>query len=221
MNLKIKHLGIRDYSKTLTQMKNWVDAQDKKGQQNNQNQDEIWMLQHCSVYTKGQSESSTLDSSINTEANRTLPTSYIRGIPIIQSDRGGKTTYHGPGQLIAYMMINLNRKGWGPQKLVQLTESIVLAFLQENGILGQLKEGAPGVYVMNKKIASLGFRIRKGISYHGLSINVDMDMRPFNNITPCGQSGIQMTQMKDETHDPIELNRLECQLKEHFMAVLS
>jgi lipoyl(octanoyl) transferase len=144
--------------------------------------DELWLLQHPPVYTLGLNAHHTvLDNPTN--------------IPVVKSDRGGDISYHGPGQLVAYVLMNLRRRGWGVKPLVHALEQSVLDFLEERGLHGTRRAGAPGVYVDGKKIAQLGLRIRQGTSYHGLSFNIDMDLEPFRRIVPCGIEGLEVTQL--------------------------
>ena len=205
--IKIKYLGIQDYKTTLGCMRAWIESQATEIQNrhtgklesisthdsNINSDEEIWIVQHPSVYTEGQS-------------NRSVTATKIKGMPLIQSDRGGKITYHGPGQVIAYLMLNLKQRKWHAQTLVYKTEQALLSLLEQFEIPGHLIKGAPGVYVNQQKIASLGFRIRKGFSYHGLSLNVAMDLRPFNYITPCGQKSIIMTDMQHILPDHMTLD---------------
>lgn len=145
--------------------------------------DEIWLLEHPSVYTQGQ-------------AGKKEHILKHTNIPVIQSDRGGQVTYHGPGQIICYPMIDIRRKGISIKDLVCAYESTVIDLLKLYNIEAHRKQSAPGVYVDNEKICSLGIRVRKGASYHGLSLNVDMDLTPFSNINPCGYANIKVTQLK-------------------------
>ena len=150
--------------------------------------DEIWLLQHCPVYTQGTSCA-------------TLPHQNESDIPVVHSDRGGQITYHGPGQLVAYVLVDLKRVGAGPKSFVNRLEQIVIEFLGGYGVHGQRRTGAPGVYVDEAKIAALGLRISRGSTYHGLSININMDMSPYEHIDPCGYHGLQVTQLADHVSD--------------------
>ena len=146
--------------------------------------DEIWIVQHPPVYTvglNGKPEHLPQDSSI----------------PIVNIDRGGQITYHGPGQLVLYLMLDLKRMGIGVRQLVQHMEQAVIELLNKYGITTERKKNAPGVYVSGKKIAALGLRIKRGCSYHGLSLNIDMDLEPFYAINPCGYPGMEVTQTRD------------------------
>jgi lipoyl(octanoyl) transferase len=151
--------------------------------------DEIWLLQHHQVFTQGQ-------------AGKAEHVLFAGEIPVVQSDRGGQVTYHGPGQLVVYLMIDIKRKGWGPRQLVSAIEDAIVATLKDFDIDSAPKKEAPGVYVQqpigDAKIASLGLRIKQGRSFHGLALNIDMDMEPFQRINPCGYVGMAMTQVKTE-----------------------
>ena len=147
--------------------------------------DELWFLQHFPVFTQGQ-------------AGKAEHVLMAGDIPVIQTDRGGQVTYHGPGQLVVYLLIDIKRKGWGPRQLVAAIERALVACLAEMGIQSAPREDAPGVYVGAKKIASLGLRIRNGCSFHGLSLNINMDLQPFQRINPCGYAGMEMTQVADQ-----------------------
>ncbi len=144
--------------------------------------DEIWFLEHEPVYTQGQAG---LDEHVL----------QLNQIPIVHSDRGGQITYHGPGQLIVYTLINLRTAGIGIRSMVTLLENCVIELLMTHGVTANSKIDAPGVYVNDAKIASLGLRVRHGYCYHGLAINIDMDLRPFTAINPCGYKGLQVTQI--------------------------
>lgn len=146
--------------------------------------DEIWLLEHDPIFTLGQ-------------AGRLEHVLNPLDIPVFRSDRGGQVTYHGPGQIIVYALINLERKGYSLCDLVTKLEQTVIDFLNEQSIEAYRKKGAPGVYVEEAKIASIGLRIRRGCSYHGLSFNVDMNLEPFYRIHPCGYSDLKMTQLKE------------------------
>lgn len=165
--------------------------------------DEIWFLQHYPVYTQGTS-------------CQDLPNSAEQLIPVVHSDRGGKMTYHGLGQLIVYFLMDIKRLGLGPKSLVNIIESITLACLSNFGIQGNRMDGAPGVYADGRKIAALGLRIRKGCCYHGLSINVDMDLSPFDAIVPCGLDGMGITQIAEYQSD-IRVAEVERELKKRLI----
>jgi len=169
--------GELPYNQVLDQMKQFTE------QRGAATCDELWLLQHPPVYTQGMSCSSS-----------TLTPSRI---PVVKTDRGGQITYHGPGQLLAYVLADLKRRHAGIKWLVHNLEQLVIDLLADYGISADRRYGAPGVYVKDKKIAALGLRVRRGCSYHGLSLNVNMDLSPFDNIDPCGFKGLQATQLID------------------------
>ena len=157
-------------------------------------QDEIWVLEHHPVFTLGLGGS---DRHILTPGN----------IPVIRSDRGGQATYHGPGQLVVYFLLNLRRLGWGPKRLVFELEELIITLFKEYEIESSRLDGAPGVYVEGQKIASIGLKIKRGFSYHGISINLDMDLEPFLRINTCGSDSLQVTQLsnfQDITFDQVQ-----------------
>lgn len=164
-------------------------------QRNESTPDEIWLLEHHKVFTQGQ-------------AGKAEHVLFAGDIPVVQSDRGGQVTYHGPGQLVVYLMIDIKRKNWGPRQLVSAIENAIVATLKDYGIDSAPKTEAPGVYVQHNdalhqntgdaKIASLGLRIKQGRSFHGLALNIDMDLEPFQRINPCGYAGMAMTHMANE-----------------------
>ena len=171
-----KSLGITKYSDALAKMK------DKLAEKNFKN--EIWFLEHYKVFTLG------------TAANK----AHIldpKDIPVYQSDRGGEVTYHGPGQLVIYFLLDFKKLNMGPKTLVENLQRFVQSILNEFEIESSLIAGAPGVYVDDKKIASIGLRISNGKTYHGISINIDMDLEPFSYINPCGYEGLKVVQLKD------------------------
>lgn len=178
MNVIVRHYGMVAYIDTLRRMREFVDARTPDSA------DEIWFLEHQPVFTQGQ-------------GGRAAHVHDTGEIPLVQSDRGGQVTYHGPGQLVAYILMDLRRQGLGPRELVRRIESGVISMLQELGVPGQRRVGAPGVYVGDAKVAALGLRIRRGMSYHGLSLNVDVDLAPFARIDPCGYRGLEVTRLKD------------------------
>ncbi len=172
----VRDLGLVDYLPCLRAM------QDFTARRGPATDDELWLLQHPPVYTLG------LNARQTVLANPT-------NIPVVKCDRGGEISYHGPGQLVAYALIDLRRRGWGVKQLVHALEQSVLDFLGERAIEAGRRPGAPGVYVAGRKIAQLGLRIRRGASYHGLSFNIDMDLEPFRRIRPCGIEGLEVTQL--------------------------
>ena len=149
--------------------------------------DELWILQHLEVLTQGQAG----------KAEHILLPSDI---PVVQTDRGGQVTWHGPGQLVAYFMFDLNRLGWNVRSLVSYTENLMIELLKKYDIDAYAKPDAPGVYVAYRKIGSLGFKIRKGRSYHGFALNIDCDLSGFNTINPCGYAGLEMIRIMDLVH---------------------
>jgi lipoyl(octanoyl) transferase len=171
-----RQLGLVDYAPTLQAMKELTDARGPD------DPDQLWLLQHPRVFTQGQAG----------KAEHVLAPGDI---PVIQVDRGGQVTYHGPGQWVLYLMIDLRRRAWGVRDLVNMIERSIVLLLAEYAIDGAPKAQAPGVYVAGAKIASLGLRVRRGCSYHGLSLNVDMDLEPFGRINPCGYKGLEVTSM--------------------------
>lgn len=174
----LRRHGLQDYLATWQRMRAFTDARDALCI------DEIWVLQHPPVYTQGQTG----------KAEHVLD---AHGIPVVQSDRGGQVTYHGPGQLVVYFLLDVRRRGFGVRSLVDLIEASLLEVLATYGLDASLRKGAPGVYVGDAKIAALGLRIRRGCSLHGLSLNVDMDLEPFGWINPCGYAGLEVVQLSD------------------------
>ena len=171
----IKDLGIKQYQETFSAMKDFV----AKGED-----ESIWMLEHYPVFTLGTAA----------DQKHILKRTDIE---IFQADRGGEVTYHGPGQLVIYFLLNIKKRNLGPKKFVKQLENLLQKTLLDFQIQSNTIEGSPGVYVDSKKIASIGLRFSKGYSYHGISINVDMDLDPFKNINPCGYEGLQVTQIKN------------------------
>lgn len=177
-NVNIRDLGLSDYQTV------WDDMRSFTEQRNESTLDEIWVVEHPPVFTLG----------LNGKSEHILDT---HDIPVIQCDRGGQVTFHGPGQVVAYILVDLQRRHWGVRKLVNRIEQVIIDLLNDYSIHAERKENAPGVYVDNAKIAALGLRVRRGCSYHGLSLNVDMDLTPFSFINPCGFEGLASVQMKD------------------------
>jgi len=172
-SISIKRLGRVEYLPTLAAMKDFT------SRRNGETADELWLLEHPPVYTLGQGAA---------------PVSVPNAIPVVVADRGGEVTYHGPGQVILYTLIDLARRGIKVKRFVWLLEQSVIDLL---GGRGERRQGAPGVYVEGAKVAALGIRVSRGRSYHGLALNVDMDLSPFAAIDPCGYPGLQVTQIKD------------------------
>ena len=174
----VRQLGRTDYTQT------WLAMQQFNTDRTPSTIDEVWVTEHFPVYTLG----------LNRQGVR-LP--EATDIPLVMTDRGGKITYHGPGQLIIYPLLDLKRHGLSVRKLVSILENSVIAWLAEYGVQAQAKSNAPGVYVQEAKIAALGLRIKNNGSYHGLSVNVAMDLSPFSAIDPCGYAGLAVTQTQD------------------------
>jgi lipoyl(octanoyl) transferase len=174
----IRRLGRVEYLPTWQAMQRFTD------QRNADTEDEIWLLQHPPVFTLGMA------------ADRTHVLA-AGDIPVVQTDRGGQVTYHGPGQLVLYALLDLRRNGLGVRDLVMLLECAVIELVAAYGIAAEGRRDAPGVYVAGRKLASIGMRIRRGASYHGLALNVDMDLAPFARINPCGMAGMQVTQLAE------------------------
>lgn len=175
--MHIKKLDLVDFQPTFYAMQKFTSQRDEN------TEDELWLLEHYPVFTQG----------LNGKAEHVFNT---QGIPIIQTDRGGQVTYHGPGQLIAYTLFDLKRLNIGIRAMVSHLENSVIALLDDLGVKAQDRFDAPGVYVEGRKIASLGLRVKRGVCYHGLSLNIDMDLTPFNYINPCGLQGMEMIDLK-------------------------
>ena len=175
-SLHVRDLGLRDYQEVFHAMREFTDARD------DDTVDELWFTQHPPVFTQGQ-------------AGRSEFILAPGDIPVVQSDRGGQVTYHGPGQIVGYLMLDLRRLGLSVRELVNGIENAIVTLLAEHGIEAIGRSDARGVYVGNDKIAALGLRIRHGCSYHGLALNVDMDLEPFSRINPCGLTDIGVTMM--------------------------
>lgn len=182
--VRIRKLGVCEYQPVCDDMTAFTATR------NDHTRDEIWTLEHPRVFTQGQ-------------AGKAEHVLMPGDIPVIKASRGGQVTYHGPGQLVVYFMLNLTRKGLGSRALVSALENAVVSALAHFGIQAEPRTDAPGVYVQARKIASLGLRIKKGCSFHGLALNIDMDLEPFRRINPCGYANMQMTQMVDETTHPV------------------
>jgi len=177
--LKLRYLGAQPYLETWQAMSEFTNQRDE------QTVDEIWVVEHPAVFTQGTAG----------KAEHLLRQTEI---PVVKSDRGGQITYHGPGQLIVYLLVNIRRKHFNVRTLVSIIEDSIIALLNDYNVQAVAKPDAPGVYVNGKKIASLGLKIRRGCSFHGLALNVDMDLSPFLQINPCGYAGLEMTQCKNE-----------------------
>ncbi len=176
--LIIKQLGRRDYEPV------WRAMQDLTAQRDASAPDELWVVEHRPVFTLGQ-------------AGKPEHVLDAGEIPLVRVDRGGQVTYHGPGQVVIYLLLDLRRLKLGVRELVSCMERAVIDVLAEEGIVAAARADAPGVYVDGRKIAALGLRVKRGCSYHGLAFNVDMDLAPFSCINPCGYKGMETTQLKD------------------------
>ena len=176
-SLVVKNLGEELYTETWQAMKKFTDSREAHAP------DEIWFVQHPPVFTLGQ-------------AGKVEHLLTPGDIPVVHSDRGGQVTYHGPGQLVCYLLIDVRRRKLGVRDLVTAIEQSIVQLIKAYGVVSESKREAPGVYVDGRKLAALGLRIRKGCSYHGLSLNVDMDLKPFSNINPCGFEGLEVIDMK-------------------------
>ena len=191
--LVIRRLGLVDYQPTLDAMRRLTEERGAD------TPDEIWLLQHPRVFTQGQAG----------KAEHVLAPGDI---PVIKVERGGQVTYHGPGQLVAYLMLDLRRKNLGVRDLVTAMEQSLVDVLALHGVEAAPRADAPGVYVGADKIASLGLRVRRGCSFHGLALNLDMDLEPFRRINPCGYAGLRMTQLTEHVEGPVDTLLVEEQL---------
>lgn len=192
-HLEIKDLNLVDYIDAWDLMKSNVSLRSAT------DQDEVWLAEHNPVYTLGHAANEEFIFDDN-------------NIPVVRTDRGGQITYHGPGQLMIYFLINLKRLGWGPKRLICELESMVIELLERYGIHAQRREGAPGIYVDEKKIASIGLKIKRGFCYHGISLNVDMDLKPFGGIVTCGIPSLEVVQVSDFIE--ISMTRIKADLIE-------
>ncbi len=179
MSWTAKHLGLVAYEPTVAAMEAFT------AQRGDGTPDEIWFLEHPPVYTQGL-------------AGKPEHLLQATAIPVVKTERGGQITYHGPGQLVVYLLLDVKRLGLGVRELVRRIENSIIDLLAGHGIEARGRVDAPGVYVGEAKIASLGLRIKNGCCYHGLALNVDMDLAPFGSINPCGYANMAMTQMKDQ-----------------------
>jgi lipoyl(octanoyl) transferase len=199
--LLIRQLGVQPYEPVSQAMHDFTDRRDET------TPDEIWLVEHYSVFTQGQ-------------AGKAEHVLVPGDIPVVQSDRGGQVTYHGPGQQVMYVLLDLKRRKLGVRELVTLLEQTVVNTLAEFGIESHPRADAPGVYVGEQKICSLGLRIRKGCSFHGLALNVAMDLSPFLRINPCGYAGMEMTQVRNWYADAKPEN-ISPVLVSQFLALLN
>ena len=199
-SLIIRQLANMEYTKVWQAMQKFTDNRDENSV------DELWLVEHPAVFTQGQA---------GKEEHLLMP----GDIPVVKVDRGGQVTYHGPGQQVIYFMINLRRRKMGVRDLVNLIENGLVAALGDYQIEANAKPDAPGVYVNDKKIASLGLRVRKGCSFHGLALNVNMDLSPFLRINPCGYAGLEMIQTCDIA-GPSKIEEAGISLTKHLTSLL-
>ena len=197
MSILVHRLGEVNYHETWRKMQDFTDNRQKDSP------DELWILQHPAVYTLGK----------NGKAEHVLSPGDI---PVVNSDRGGQVTYHGPGQIVVYTLLDLTRMKIGVRALVTALEQTIVELLSDYGVSANARREAPGVYVNDAKIAALGLRVRKGCSFHGLALNVDMDLEPFTRINPCGYEGLAVTQIKDLVSD-IEVESVTDDLQQHLL----
>jgi lipoyl(octanoyl) transferase len=194
--MKIREIGTQPYLAIWDQMKQFTATRTRN------TEDEVWMLEHHAVYTQGQ-------------AGKTEHILNPGSIPIVQSDRGGQVTYHGPGQLVAYVLFDIRKRNIGIRTLVSQLEKVITSTLGSLNILANTQCSAPGVYVNEKKIASIGLRVKNGCTYHGIALNVAMDLTPFSGINPCGFDQLKMTQIRDYVNN-ITMDQVQQYLSESF-----
>ncbi len=195
-----RRLGLRAYASTWEAMREFTDSR------TGSTPDELWLLQHPPVFTLGQ-------------AGRREHILNPGETPVVQTDRGGQVTWHGPGQIVAYALIDLHRRGLGVRRMVSALEEGVTRLLADYGISAHTRPDAPGVYVTRRKVAALGLRVRRGRSYHGLALNIDNELEPFTRINPCGHAGLETTRLRDLGVDT-PLDRLEDELAAHLRRAL-
>ena len=196
--IKVRSKGLQDYLKTWEEMKSFTENRDPD------TLDELWTLEHNSVFTQG----------LSGKPEHLLKATQI---PIVQSDRGGQITYHAPGQLIIYCLIDIKRLGIGIKKMVSIIEQSLIELLSSYNITAHTLKGAPGVYVNDSKIAALGLKVKHGRTYHGLSLNIDMDLSPYKLINPCGYSDLKVTQMRNLTDNILSISDIQHELSEHLI----
>ena len=200
--IRIKEKGLQDYTSTWQEMISFTENR------SDQTEDELWTLEHRSVFTQG----------LSGKPEHLLRESEI---DVIQSDRGGQITYHGPGQLIVYCLIDIKRLGIGVKEMVRIIEKSIIDLLSDYSIPSHKIVGAPGVYVDGSKIAALGLKVKRGKTYHGLSLNVDMNLSPYKLINPCGYRDLNVTQMSNLTDNKLELDKIKKQLTKHLTKYVS
>lgn len=197
-NLIIRHYkNLHDYASLFHEMKNYTDQRDEHSP------DQLWILQHHPVLTQGQ-------------AGKPEHILIPSDLPVVQSDRGGQVTWHGPGQMVIYFMFDLNRLKWNVRTLVSFAEQLMIDLLKKYNIDAYAKADAPGVYVSERKIGSLGFKIRRGRSYHGLALNIDCDLSGFQTINPCGYAGLEMVRICDLVKDYPQFDQLALDVTAYF-----
>ena len=196
--IKVRSKGLQDYLITWEEMKSFTENRDSD------TLDELWTLEHNSVFTQG----------LSGKPEHLLKATQI---PIIQSDRGGQITYHAPGQLIIYCLIDIKRLGIGIKKMVSIIEQSLIELLSSYDITAHTLKGAPGVYVNDSKIAALGLKVKQGRTYHGLSLNIDMDLSPYKLINPCGYSDLKVTQMRNLTDNILSISDIQHELSQHLI----
>ena len=200
--MKIKEKGLQDYNSTWQEMVSFTEKR------NNHTEDELWTLEHRSVFTQG----------LSGKPEHLLKDTEIE---VIKSDRGGQITYHGPGQLIVYCLIDIKRLGIGVKQMVSIIEKSIIDLLSDYSISSHKIPGAPGVYVDGSKIAALGLKVKRGKTYHGLSLNVDMNLSPFSLINPCGYKDLKITQMSNLTDNKPDLDKIKKQLTKNLTKYVS
>ena len=200
--IKIKEKGLQDYASTWQEMVSFTENRNSK------TEDELWILEHRSVFTQG----------LSGKPEHLLKETKIE---VIKSDRGGQITYHGPGQLIIYCMIDIKRLGIGVKQMVSIIEMSIMDVLSDYSIKSHKVPGAPGVYVDGSKIAALGLKVKQGKTYHGLSLNIDMNLAPYNLINPCGYEDLNVTQMSDLTDNKLELDTIKEKLTKYLTKYVS
>lgn len=192
-----QYQNLTPYADRFQEMKNLTEQRDEN------TPDQLWILQHPDVLTQGQA---------GKPEHILIPTD----IPVVQSDRGGQVTWHGPGQMVIYFMFDLNRLKWNVRTLVSFAEQLMIDLLNKYAIKAYAKPDAPGVYVDERKIGSLGFKIRRGRSYHGLALNIDCDLTGFQTINPCGYAGLEMVRLSDLVQDYPTFEQLASDVVEYF-----
>jgi lipoyl(octanoyl) transferase len=197
--LRVRDLGLKEYEPVWHAMQAFTD------QRNEETIDELWLVQHPPVFTQGQAG----------KAEHVLAPGDI---PVVQVDRGGQVTYHGPGQIVAYPLLDIRRKRLGVRELVNRIEESIITVLDLYGVQGERLKGAPGIYVDGEKIAALGLRVRRGRTFHGLAFNIEMDLDPFQRINPCGFEGLKVTQLAAFT--PADISEVQGQLVESLANTL-